>query len=395
MLLDLESGDQRMLVQSAVAGRYVPSGHLVFVRGGDIWATGFDLNRLEVVGNPAVIEQGVRVEGGGAVQMAVSADGTLVYIPGDPAGFNTTTLGLVDRQGVVEPLNVPPNRYLHPRLSPDGGRLAVQTVRAEGSDIWVYDLSGDTQIRQLTQEGDNRSPIWTHDGNRVTYSSDRDGPRSIYWQSADGSGVAEPLTTAEVGVTHTPESWSPDGRTLSFEHRDNGDSSIWTLSLDGGTEPEPFYDIPDGSDQRGAVFSPNGRSLAYHSDLAGERGGQIYLQPFPSTGEIRQISQQGGVFPLWSADGNELFYRRPSEIAGAQLLGVDVITDVPFAVGPEQELSIRPFVTVFRDYDITPDGERFLMVFPADETDSGEAARPQINIILNWFEELKERVPVP
>ena len=141
-------------------------------------------------------------------------------------------------------------------------------------------------------------------------------------------------------------SWSPDGRTLSFRRNPGNDAAIWALSLDSGTEPELFYDIPDGSDQRAAVFSPTGELLAYHSDGAQEQGGQIYVQPFPATGEIHQITQEGGVFPLWSPNETELFYRRPfiNVQNEPRLVGVDVITDAPFAVGPERELPITDFV---------------------------------------------------
>ena len=216
MLLDLESSEKRTLVPDAIAGQYVPSGHLVFVRGGDIWATRFDLDSLEVVGDPAVIEQGMRVEVGGAIQMAVAADGTLVYIPGLQEVENNT-LGLVDRNGEVERLNVAPGRYVAPRLSPDGSQLAVQTNEGNNKgDIWVYDMSRNTQIRRLTQGGTNIRPIWTPDGERVTFASVRDGAQGIFWQPADLSGGAERLTTADDGAEHWPGSWSPDGRTLAF-----------------------------------------------------------------------------------------------------------------------------------------------------------------------------------
>ena len=248
----------------------------------------------------------------------------------------------------------------------------------------------------MTQGGQNGNPIWTRDGERVTFVSDRDGGTNIYWQSADGRGVAERLATAGAEEGQNPMSWSPDGRVLAFARSPGSDAAIWTLSLDGGSEPELFYDIPDGSDQRGAAFSPNGRWLAYHSDGAGEQGGQIYVQPFPPTGEIHQITQQGGVFPLWSPDGTELFYRRPRVNAStAQMVGVVVITEAPFAVGPERELPIKDFAVTgtSRDYDITSDGQRFLVLFPADQGDSDEAVQPQIILVQNWFEELKRFVP--
>ena len=160
-------------------------------------------------------------------------------------------LGSQTRDGVIELLDVPPNRYLHPRLSPDENGVAVQAGNNESnSDIWVYDLSGETAMRQLTQGGNNTHPIWTRDGERLTFASTRDGATSIYWQPAGGVGEAQRLTTAEEGNIHWPGSWSPDGRVLAFtEVFPNGDQNIRTLSLDEGDEPQLFlwpYRFPSG-----------------------------------------------------------------------------------------------------------------------------------------------------
>ena len=135
---------------------------------------------------------------------------------GAVAGSSDQTLALVGRDGAVEPLTVPPAPYLSPRLSPDGEKLVVQTAEDDGGVLWVYDLAGDAQIQQLTFEGDNQRPIWTPDGQRITFSSDREGTMSLYSMPADGSGVAERLTTADEGTFHWPGSWAPDGQTLLF-----------------------------------------------------------------------------------------------------------------------------------------------------------------------------------
>ena len=302
---------------------------------------------------------------------------------------------LVDRNGVIEPLNVPPNRYLSPRFSPDGRRLAVQTDNEDGSTIWIYELSEDTQIRPLAGEGNNRHPIWTPDGERVTFASDRDGTWNTYWQPADGSGVAEPLLMVEDESYKTPESWSSDGQTLTI-HKE---ASLWTMSLDDQATLELFYDA--ASDQLGSSFSPDGQWIAYTD---AQKGPNIYIQPFPPTGVRPQITQQGGAMPMWSPDGDELFYRTQAQagIGGganalARLMAINITTDPALRWTNERVLPIEGFVTVsaYRDYDITPDGEQFLMVFSAEQSESGEPVRPQINIVLNWFEELKERVPVP
>ena len=226
----------------------------------------------------------------------------------------------------------------------------------------------------MTFEGDNQWPIWTPDGQQITFSSDRDG--TLHWSG----------------------SWSPDGQTLLFHvvREDFTDWDIWRLSDDSG-ETESLYDTPDTS-HNGTELSPDGKWLAYGarppiiSDVV-----DIYVEPFPPTGARRRISQNGGYWPLWSPDGSELFYR-PTVTSGERTLrSVDIVTEPDFGFSNEQTLPIQGFIVVarHRDYDITPNGEQFLMVFPADQADSGEPSCPRINIVLNWFEELKERVPVP
>ena len=298
------------------------------------------------------------------------------------------TLALVDRNGGVNTLNVPPKQYLSPRLSPDGQTLVVQSVEDSENVIWVYDLTGDTAIQQLTFEGDNHRPVWTPDSQRITFSSDRDGTMSLYWMPADGSGVAERLTTAEEGTSHWMGSWSPDGELLVFnvQRERRTDWDIWTLSVED-RETQSLYDAP-GTAYFGAELSPNGEWLAYAAGLS-PSAADIYVEPFPPTGSRRRISQDGGLWPLWSPEGSELFYRPANTSGVRRLRSVDIVTQPAFAFSNEQALPVQGFnvVSFYRDYDMSPDGELLLMVFPTDRPDSGEPARPQINIILNWFEE--------
>ena len=219
---------------------------------------------------------------------------------------------------------------------------------------------------------------------------------SLYEVPADGSGVPERLTTADAGTSHWPGSWSPDGQTLLFnvERARATDWDIWTLS-GSDRETQSLYDTPDTL-YLGAELSPNGEWLAYGAGpvvLAVD----VYVEPFPPTGARHRISQNGGYWPLWSPDGDRLFYRPAATRGGITLRSVDVVTDPEFAFTNEQTLPIEGFTVVayYRDYDLTPDGERFVMVFPADRTEGDESSRPQINVVLNWTKELLERVPVP
>ena len=397
----LESGERKILWEGGSDARYVPTGHLIYALEDVLFAVPFDLASLEVSGGPVPIVEGVRLAGTPADNTAsanygFSDRGTLIYIPGTAALAQMRVLALVNRNGLVERFNLPPKQYLSPRISPDGQTLVVQSVEDTESVIWVYDLTGDTAIQQLTFEGNNQRPVWTPDSQRITFSSDRDGTMSLYWMPADGSGVAERLTTAEEGTSHWMGSWSPDGDLLVFMViRDAAtDRDIWTLSVDD-RETQSLYDAP-GTVYMGAELSPNAEWLAYGAGPIATAV-DIYVEPFPPTGARRRISQDGGYFPLWSPEGSELFYRPISTTARITLRSVDIVTEPAFAFSNEQTLPVEGFNVVlgYRDYDMSPDGERLLMVFPADQPDSGEPARLQINVVLNWFEELRERVPVP
>ena len=235
----LESGEQKVLFDG-VGAKYVSTGHIVYAVDDVLFAVPFDPDALEVVGGPVAMVEGVR---GTSPQYAVSDSGSLVFVP---VGGAERTLALVDRNGEVERLNVPPKEYLSPRLSPDGQTLLVLSVEDSENVIWVYDLTGNRAIQQLTFEGDNkRNPVWTPDSQRITFSSDRDGTMSLYWMPADGSGVAERLTTAEEGTSHWMGSWSPDGELLVFNvERDlTNEREIWTLSVDD-RETQSLYETP-------------------------------------------------------------------------------------------------------------------------------------------------------
>ena len=387
----LDSSEARVLFPGGLP-LYAPSGHITYYREGVLFAVPFDPDTLEVTGGPVAILDDFQPP-----NYAISSTGTLVY---QPTGAVTSDriLAFIGSGGGIEPLGVPTAEYLHPRLSPDGTTLAVGSLEDDGGVIWTYDLSGGRQIQQLTFDGGNFRPIWTPDGERITFTSDRDGTGagSLYWQPGDGSAEAERLTTAEPGTGHLAGSWSPDGQVLAFTVRTCGTCfEIWTLSLvDGEYQTVPLYTGEDVV-YMSPEFSPDGKWLAYASGPS-VTDQDIYVEPFPPTGRRERISQDGGYWMFWSRDGSTLFYRSVSTSTGNRLRSVDIETEPDFSFPNEQVLPAEGFTVVayHRDYDITPDGERFLMVFPADR--SADALRnTTFNIVLNWFEELKVRVPVP
>jgi serine/threonine-protein kinase len=330
----LKSGERKTLVEGGADARYVATGHLVYAIGNVLFAVPFDLAKVQVTGGPVPVVEGVERAAApgnsGPARYAISDQGTLIYVLERVA--TQRILSLAERNGAVKPLPLPPKRYVSPRLSPDGRKLVVQTEDVPDKGVlWVYDIAGTTDIQQLTLTGNNIRPIWTPDSKRVTFASDRDGPMSIYSQPVDGSGVAEPLTKAEKGTEHWPESWSPDGRTLSFALVRDGGAAVWTLSGDTG-KTQAFADEPKLI-QRGSAFSPDGRWLAYPSNLFNESSAfDVYGQPFPPTGVRNPITQNGRTSAVWSSGGKELF----STSQGRRLTVRSISTSGGLTFGSEQ-----------------------------------------------------------
>jgi Tol biopolymer transport system component len=391
----LKSGERKTLIDGGSDARYVSTGHLVYALGGTVFAVPFDLRRLEVRGGPVPIVEGVlRANFTGTAQFSVSSGGSLIYIPGPVSTSRKSSLALVDRKGAVETLKLPPDKYEHPRVSPEGKRLAYATDDGNDANVWTYDLSGASAPRRLTFGGKNRFPIWSADGERVVFQSDREGDLGIFWQRADGTDQAARLTKPDQGTSQAPESWSPDNKRFLFRVVKERSVSLWTFSIED-KKAAPFGDVRS-QNPTNAVFSPDGRWVAYSTNLAlGEvlaEAGGIFVQPFPTTGAKYQISSVTGKHPLWSPDGKELLYSLP-----AGFVAVALTTQPTFTVGnPVQAPQGRLFDVIGpespRRYDTTPDG-RILGIVTAARTPSGAAAAPEIQVVLNWSEELKQRVP--
>jgi serine/threonine-protein kinase len=398
-------GDEAETSFPGARAQYLPTGHVVYFQQGSLFAQPFDLASHRPTGGPVPLIEGVM--NSGIAQFAVSPSGALAYIPGGAvsASFQVAP-AIVGADGRVETLDdIPPGPYSSPRVSPDGTRVALQTTdgntpfNALTARIWIYDLSGDTALRPLTQEGKSFHPIWTPDSQRLTFYSDRDGAPGVYWQPADGTGVPERLTTADQGLEHWPDAWSPDGRTLAYQiiSPSSGMVDLWALDLDAPDEPRPLFARPER--QHGAAFSPNGGWIAYGSTEGSPNAEQIYVEPFPPTGEKHQLTRESGAFPIWSPDGRSLFYRRNAQsTAGEEVTEfaqVDIVDGETFRWRNERPVPVGSFQIFggLRDYDVLPDG-RFVMLFRGNRSESGEAERLRINVVLNWVEELKARVPL-
>jgi serine/threonine-protein kinase len=372
----LETGERKMLLEGTYP-QYVPTGHIVFARERSLWAVPFDAKRLEVTGSPTpVVESPVLARVRGGACYAIGSEGSLVY-----ARWNTlgdSTLVWVDRNGVAEPVPVPPRAYRNPRISSDGKLLAVLDGGDRSGDIWIYDIFRGTPIR-LTFTGGNQNPVWTPDGKRIAFSSNRSGSWNVFWKPADGSGEAEQLTTGELAPWAT--SMSPNGKFLAFHQNDPRTSTdIWVLPLVGERRARPFLQTPFV--ETCAVFSPDGHWLAYESYESGRA--EIYVRPYPGPGGKWQVSTEGGIEPMWARNGKELFFRNEGNMMVA-----DITAEEGFTAGnPRVLFDGRRFRSGGwpANYDVSPDGERFVMV-------QGQSVDAQLNVVLNWFEELKRLAP--
>jgi len=369
----LDSKERKLILKVSSNPAYVSAGYLVFHRQGTLMAQPFNADRLEVTGDAVPIAEGLEFNPFGIFAVfSVSNNGVLAYRRGGGSLF----LEWVSRNGVEQPLPAPPHNYTFPRISPDGKRIAAGIEEGEGQ-IWLYDISRDV-LSRLTFEGpSNVDPVWTPDGKRITFKGK--GNR-LFWQPADGGGNAEEVTKDRLARNNIPSSWSPDGQELAFLE-DGATRSVWILPLKDRT---PYVFMQDPEYNSAPCFSPDGHWIAYTSNESGRT--EIYVRPYPGPGGKWQISTGGGTEPLWNPKGHELFYR-----SGQKMMAVDYTAQSSFSAGKPRMLFQGAYTTTPRsatDYDVSPDGQRFLMLKPAAEQAPG-----QINVVLNWPGELKQDVP--
>jgi serine/threonine-protein kinase len=390
--LSLADGKTRVVVEQGYHARIVPSGHLVYMLGSSLMAVPFDATGLTTTGPPVSIEQGVRGRiTTGEAGFDAARTGFLVYAPGGTSSSEgQRNVVWVDRRGKEEALTAPARAYVYPRISPDGTRVALDT-RDQEEDIWIWSLDRHVLTRLTTAPGLDNFPVWTPDGQRVAFGSARDGGQSlnVYWQAADGTGPAERLT-ADARV---PYAFSPDGKRLLLRvpGSENG-FDIHMMSLDGNRTMTPL--LHSQFAENNPEISPDGRWVAYQSNESGRD--EIYVRPFPNVdaGGRWLVSTGGGSRPLWARNGRELFYLAGE--APVRVMTVPVQLASTFTAAAPQVVFEGPYhassANGGRTYDVSPDGERFLML--KEITPADAAARPpQLVIVLNWFDELKRLAP--
>ena len=373
----LDSPERKRVSQEASPFAFTSPDRLLFMRERTLMAQRFDLNRLEVTGEPIRVAEGVATAGPSAA-FAASANGTLVYWPG---GRNITQPTWVQRDGTTIGTVGPPGAYLNVSLSPDGRQVAADRSDAPPA-IWMLDVARSTATRATFGGGLYQStPVWAPDSRAFVFASAVDTPPNLYVKRIGASGEDERLFRTR--LQSFPQSWSPDGRFIAYVTVDPETAGdIWLVPLQGDRQPTVFLRTPFYEGH--ARISPDGRWMAYQSNEAGNAG--VYVTRFPQPGGKWQVSTRGGGFPVWRRDGRELFYRAFD----------GYIMAVPVGAGPDFEPGVP--VPLFKPgaaiggvgvgtfYDVAPDGRFLVNIFV-------ERTSPPATVVLNWPASIEERQP--
>ncbi len=385
-VVSLESGRVHYIVNGGGYARYASSGHIVYCRPreGDVWAIPFDVGGLEVTGPPFPVLEGVMMAGNASsAQFALSETGTLAYVQGSVTASNDT-IALASRKGEIKRLQIPPGAFHGFRFSPDGKRLVFSWHQSR-VNLWIYELDRNVLRRFTDEQGDDWTPLWSPDGKRIVFQSMRAGRGGrLFLKSVNDEGPIEMLT--ETDYHQQPGCWSADGTALLYQEGVFPETlhDIMLLPLTGDRKPRPL--IQTRYNERYPVLSHDGRWLAYGTTESGRW--EVYVRRYPDLKDITRISTEGGMAPMWSPDGTELFYWDTNR---QTLVSVPVRTAGALEVGKPELFAGGDFSFGdngwYRNYDIAPDGKKLVMIIKGRQ---GSGPR-QFHVVLNWFEELTAR----
>ena len=388
-----DSGKQKTILHGGSYARYLPSGHLIYVHNGTLFAVPFDSKSLDVTGQSVPILEDVEanIDSGGSI-LSVSESGTLLFVPG-LYETHKVSIDWVDASGKFTPLFENPGIYYNLSFSPNGKRLAFDITTPKGTYIWIYDFGRETLARLTFAGNFNSRPIWTPDGQRIVYSFSKNWnkePANLYWIRADGGG--DPQQLAKSDYNQVPRSWSPDGKTLAFYEYHHESSSIITMGVEGnetlGWQPgQPKLFVNNPATASNPAFSPDGHWIAYSSSESGAR--QVFVRPFPGPGGKFQISTDGGDSPEWSRNGKELFYSWGEQkimVVNYTSSGDSFHADKPRQWSPGQ-FTPRGDGTM----SLHPDGKRFAVLKAPNATEAPPINK--VSFIFNFFDELRRKLP--
>jgi serine/threonine-protein kinase len=396
--VDIDTGEQTIVYRGGYYGRYVASGHILFLNDGTLFAIPFDLNSNSTTGGAAPVATMVAddpANGGG--QYSVSRNGTLVHRIGESGPGKYPAVWLDPDSGAITSLLEEPRTYVEARVSPNGQAVVMTELTGSNWDVWVYDIARGTRTRLTFSDGIEGPAVWSPDSTELIYTSDEDGSDDLYRKRADGSGSVTQLTTENFPIYVSD--WSPDGRYViglvaAPEDAERGwrrGADLGYLDLESDEPIQPYLASDFGESE--ASFSPDGRWVAYQSNESGST--EVYVRPFPPSEGRWQISDAGGGYPRWAKEGSRLFYRSDSGIMSVTYTGSGdsfsaskprLVSDGQFLGGPG---GLVVDGSTFADYDVAPDGR--LLLFPGSDEAISDVRLARV--VVNWFPELRRLAP--